>query len=97
MEENQEKTITISLNKNVITYVLVGLLVVASFIIGNLWNRVQNLENAPRGNQYKAANNAPTPSAPPQAPIVKPPLNSCQPFFDWIPSALSAAVNVAFP
>lgn len=44
MASENEKEITLSLNKNTITYVLVGLLIVASFAIGMLWTKVQNLE-----------------------------------------------------
>ena len=47
--KKEEKTVTLS--NNTITYVLVGLLIVASFAIGMLWTKVQDAESGNTGVQ----------------------------------------------
>lgn len=71
MSDNQDKTITISLNKNILMYVLVGLLIVASFLIGYLWNKVQTLEKSPTAARQVAAPTAGAPTAPAANPILE--------------------------
>lgn len=49
MADNNEKTVTLSLNKNVLTGFLVVLLLGAAFAIGSLWTKVQTMENSNNG------------------------------------------------
>lgn len=59
--ENGEKTITI--NNSTMTYVLVGLLVLAAFAIGMLWTKVQGLEGGTKVADTTNTGTAPVPNA----------------------------------
>lgn len=59
--ENGEKTITI--NNSTMTYVLVGLLVLAAFAIGMLWTKVQGMDSSKGQGNTVNTGTAPTPNA----------------------------------